>query len=68
LQTDMTENETVYNCLLGLLQMMNVNADIQANRNEIQRVLTQASQADSNVEDDLRKKIRSALSAGVGAQ
>jgi importin-4 len=63
LQTDMTENETVYNCLLKLLPMMNTNADVQANRNDLQRVLTQACQADSNVEEELREKIRASLLA-----
>ena len=63
LKTDMTENETVYNCLLGLWNMMNVNADVNANRNELQRVLTQACLADSNVDEEIRKKIRTSLQA-----
>ena len=44
LETDFTENDTVYNCLLGLLSMVHSNTDVQANAANIQRILTTVCQ------------------------
>ena len=59
LKSDMTENETVYNCLLGLLQANNV--DLLASKIELSRVFGQASAEDSKVDDDLKEKLKLAL-------
>jgi hypothetical protein len=59
LKNDMTENETVYNCLLSLLQAN--NADIRVNKVELTRVFGQASSDDSKVDDDLKEKLKLAL-------
>lgn len=59
LKSDMTENETVYNCLLGLLQTN--NADLAANKVELTRVFGQASAAESKVDDAIKEKLKLAL-------
>eukprot|EP00970_Alexandrium_tamarense_P015521 scaffold5199_cov199-Alexandrium_tamarense.AAC.16 len=59
LKSDMTENETVWNCLLGLYQMQ--NADLLANKVEFGRVLAEASSEESKVDDDLKEKLKLAL-------
>jgi hypothetical protein len=63
LETDFTENDTVYNCLLGLLNMVQTNADVQANVATIQRILTSACQedGDTGVEENMQQKIKAAL-------
>ncbi|GKY94826.1 hypothetical protein MPSEU_000447800 [Mayamaea pseudoterrestris] len=59
LKTDMTENETVYKCLLGLIQMN--HGAVAANRAELKRIFTAACQEDSKVDDEIKGKLRAAL-------
>ena len=59
LKTDMTENETVYKCLLGLLQMNHPDAVSQ--KAELKRIFTEASQEGSQVSEELRAKLKGAL-------
>ena len=63
LETDFTENDTVYNCLLGLLSMVHSNTDIQANAANMQRILTAVCQeeGDGELEEDMQQKIKTAL-------
>jgi hypothetical protein len=61
LKVDMTENETVYNCLLGLLQMN--HAAVLANAGEIKRIFTEACQDGSKVDDSIKVKLQAALNA-----
>jgi hypothetical protein len=61
LKSDMTENETVYKCLLGLLQM-NHN-DAIAVKAEIKRVFTEATSEGSKVDDETKQKLLLALPA-----
>jgi hypothetical protein len=60
LKTDMTENETVYKCLMGLLQMN--NPDLLANASQVQRIFTEACSDTSNVEDEIKIQLRNVLS------
>jgi hypothetical protein len=57
----MTENETIYKCLLGLLQMN--NADAVAQKAEIKRVFTEAAADGSKVDDETKQKLKMALTA-----
>ncbi|KAL7465987.1 hypothetical protein ACHAXS_006283 [Conticribra weissflogii] len=59
LKNDMTENETVYNCLMGLLQMQ--QPDLLANKQELARVFTEAVSEESKVDDELKEKLKLAL-------
>jgi len=59
LKTDMTENETVYNCVLGLLQMN--HPDILANTAEVKRIFSEACREDSEVDDEMKAKLSGAL-------
>lgn len=61
LKNDMTENETVYKCLLGLLQMN--HGDVSTQKVEIKRVIVEASSDESRVDDEMKQKLRLALSA-----
>jgi hypothetical protein len=61
LKTDMTENETVYSCLLGLLQAN--QPDLLANAAEVRRVLGDASSDGSPVDDELKARLSAALRA-----
>jgi importin-4 len=63
LETDFTENDTVYNCLLGLLNMAHTNSDVQANAPNIQRILMAVCQndGDGELDEELQNKIKSAL-------
>jgi len=61
LKTDMTENDTIYTCLLGLLSMN--QADILTNKAEVSRIFSEACRADSEVDDDTKNKLRIALQA-----
>lgn len=56
LKTDMTENETVYTCLLGLLQMN--QPDLMANSADLKRILTEATSETSKVADEIQEKLR----------
>lgn len=59
LKNDMTENETVYNCLFGLLQQN--QADLVANKLELSRVFAEAASEASKVDDELKEKLKLAL-------
>ena len=59
LKTDMSENETVYTCLLGLLQMN--QADLLANGEQLRRILVEATSDTSKVADEIQEKLRAAL-------
>lgn len=61
LKTDMTENETVYKCLLGLLQMN--HPDALAQKAEMKRIFTNAVSPDSKVDEDTQEKLKQALLA-----
>jgi len=59
LKNDMTENETVYSCLFGLLEKN--QPDLIANKLELSRVFAEAASEASNVDDDLKEKLKLAL-------
>jgi len=59
LKTDMSENETIYKCLLGLLQMK--HPDMMANAGEVSRIFTEACREGSSVENDIQNQLRAAL-------
>lgn len=61
LKTDMTENETVYNCLLGLIQMNHPEA--LAQKAELRRIFNAATSSESKVDDEVKKKLRLASPA-----
>ena len=61
LKTDMTENETVYKCLLGLLQMN--HPDAVAQKGELRRIFTDAVSPDSKVDDEIKENLKQALPA-----
>jgi len=61
LKTDMTENDTVYTCLLGLLQMN--HADILAKKDDLRRIFTEATSEASKVDDELQTKLKLAMQA-----
>lgn len=61
LKNDMTENETVYKCILGLIESN--NADAAANKQEIKRVFQQAVDSNSKVDDEIKNKLMAALPA-----
>ena len=59
LKNDMTENETVYTCLFGLLEQK--QADLLANKHELGRVFGEAASEASKVDDELKEKLKLAL-------
>jgi hypothetical protein len=59
LKTDMTENDTVYTCLFGLLQMN--HPDMLANASEVKRIFGEACQESSKVDDEMKTKLQQAL-------
>uniref|UniRef100_A0A7S2YBI1 Importin subunit beta-1/Transportin-1-like TPR repeats domain-containing protein n=1 Tax=Entomoneis paludosa TaxID=265537 RepID=A0A7S2YBI1_9STRA len=59
LKIDMTENQTVYQCLLGLLQMNHPEA--VSRKDEIKRILTEATHESSKVDDETKGKLLQAL-------
>jgi len=61
LKNDQTENESVFKCLLGLLQMNHVDA--MASKAEIKRVFTEATAEGSKVDDETQQKLKMALPA-----
>jgi hypothetical protein len=61
LKNDMTENETVYKCILGLINSN--NADAAANKAEIRRVFQEAVAESSKVDDDIKAQLNAALPA-----
>lgn len=56
LQTDMTENETVYTCLLGLLQMN--QPELLANSEHLKRVFLEATSEASKVAPEIKEKLK----------
>lgn len=61
LKTDMSENETIYTCLLGLLQMN--QPDALAQKQQFRRIFTEATATDSQVEPEIQEKLKQALAA-----
>jgi hypothetical protein len=61
LKNDMTENETVYGCILGLMGNPNAQEILGQNRNELQRVFQEATAAASQVDDEIKSKLVQAL-------
>mmetsp|Transcript_37175 Transcript_37175/g.54715 ORF Transcript_37175/g.54715 Transcript_37175/m.54715 type:complete len:1080 (-) Transcript_37175:170-3409(-) len=59
LKNDMTENETVYKCLLGLLQMN--QPDAVALKAEFSRIFQAAVEEGSKVDDDIKAQLAAAL-------
>lgn len=59
LKTDMTENETVYTCLLGLLQLN--HPDALALKADIARIFAEATSESSKVEEEVKQKLKEAL-------
>lgn len=59
LKSDMTENETVYSCLFGLLQQK--QPDLLANKQELSRVFAEAGSEASKVDEELKEKLKLAL-------
>jgi len=59
LKNDMTENETVYGCLFGMLQQN--QPDLIANKVELRRVFGEAASEASKVDDELKEKLKLAL-------
>ncbi len=59
LKNDMSENKTVYTCLLHLLQMN--NADALSQKEEIKKIFQLAIGPDSKVEDDLKQQLSMAI-------
>ena len=59
LKNDMTENETVYSCLFGMLQSN--QPDLLANKAELSRVFGEAASEASKVDDELKEKLKLAL-------
>jgi len=60
LKNDMTENETVYTCLLTLLKMN--QPDALANKAELRRVVQEACADASKVDDGLKSELAAVLS------
>jgi len=61
LKTDMSENETIYNCLLGLIQMG--HPDALAQKAELQRIFTAATSSESDVDEEIQAKLMQAAPA-----
>jgi hypothetical protein len=61
LKTDMTENETIYNCLLGLIQIG--HPDAMAQKAELQRIFTAAVAPGSKVDQEIQAKLTQAAPA-----
>ena len=59
LKTDMTENETVYKCVLGLLQMN--HPEIVGRKAEVKRVFMAAIAEDSKADDEIKAQLQAAL-------
>lgn len=59
LKTDMTENETVYTCLLGLVQVGHPDAVTQ--KTELKRIFTEATAPGSKVDNEIQEKLKQAL-------
>lgn len=55
LKTDMTENETVYSCLLGLIHVS--HPDAIANKADMLRVFMKAIAPESKVSDEIKAKL-----------
>jgi hypothetical protein len=57
----MTENETIYNCLLGLIQIG--HPDAMAQKAELQRIFTAAVAPGSKVDQEIQAKLTQAAPA-----
>jgi hypothetical protein len=56
LKTDMTENETVYTCLIGLIEA-NI-PDAMSQKPQLRRVFTEATAPGSKVEEEIQARLR----------
>merc|ERR1711935_77715 len=61
LKIDMTENETIYNCLLGLIQMGHPEA--MAQKAELQRIFSSAVSPGSKVDQEIQNRLTQAAPA-----
>ena len=61
LKNDMTENEAVFRCLLGLLQMN--QPDAVANKAELARIFTEAIAEGSSVDEEIQNQLKVALTS-----
>jgi hypothetical protein len=61
LKNDVTENDTVYKCLLGLLQMN--HPDVISQKHELSRVFAEAAADGSDVDDEIKEKLKMALTS-----
>lgn len=59
LKSDMTENETVYKCLIGLLSMN--QPDVLAKKDDIRRIFTEAISEGSKVDEEVQNELKQAL-------
>merc|ERR1712232_120941 len=59
LKTDMTENETVYKCLMGLLQMN--QGDIMSRKDDVRRIFLEATNEASKVDTEIQNELKQAL-------
>ena len=59
LKTDMTENETVYSCLIGLIEA-NV-PEAMSQKSQFLRVFTEATAPGSKVEDEIQAKLKNLI-------
>ena len=55
----MTENETVYTCLIGLIEVM--HPDAIANKGEILRVFIEACAQGSKVDPEIQSKLNEVM-------
>jgi len=61
LKNDMSENETVYKCLIGLVQMN--HPEVLAYKAEILRVIQESISDGSKVDDEMKAKLATVLPA-----
>jgi len=59
LKNDMTENETVYKCLLGLIAMN--HADLAANQIDLRRVFEESLKEESMVDKEIKGQLQAAF-------
>jgi len=59
LKNDMTENDAIYKCLLGLLQMK--QSTLMVHKSQLRRIFMEATQETSKVDEDIKEKLKLAL-------
>jgi len=55
----MTENETIYKCIIGLLNMN--QPDVLAKKDDIRRIFTQAIAEGSKVDEEVQNELKQVL-------